>query len=319
LVRALRGTGAIAALAALLVCASAGQASARSYFSATFELPSDHGMDITFRADGGGSFAGAGIDVSDWGRRGGADTSYSARRVKVTPTRFRAALGALGHVNVIFEEKSSEKTQEAACDGYTLVKRGTFTGEFEFEGEHRYAVSKGTRAKGSVTFDHLHNCDHDGGGGLGGHGSRSTTLVACPSSSDLAYYAEVMPKFDFAFHSAVSFEERRQVAIFRTAFTSAHARTFAVGEGGGTATLAPPAPFRGGAELAGRSLTGDLGVKLLGLRHPASLAPAKARLRVRDGGAVSGCPLGESPSIVAAARSAIPPRFQPILGRILGA
>ena len=260
--------------------------------SARFNMPSDHGYRIIFDGGDYGGQADASLTASDDSRTGSSGTSYFlSQGVSISETHIEASLGARGAVSVDFHEQSERKVDSQFCEGYQVIKRGTFNGKFSFTGEHGFAESSGTRAKGTITISRIRHCgggDHGGHGGHGGSVADFFGLASCSPDSNLSYLGFGSGSGNRpAFHFASEFETGRRLSIFRNAITSGDASTFKVTPGGESAVVAPATPFAGRGTYSAHKLTGDLSVTFPGVEEPVALTPAKATLKRSKGGSFS--------------------------------
>ena len=275
-------------LVGLVVLIAAATANAES-LSVRFKMPSDNGYRISFEGEGHGERGDASFTASKKSRADYSSATYFLTHgASVSGTHVEASLGLRGAVSVDFHEKSARRVSDPFCEGYQLVRKGTFEGKFEFSGEHGFAESSGKRAKGTVAIDHTRKC---GGGSIGGHGGSKSDLfglATCSSDPDLSYFAigggdEVEPTFHFA--TMVDLSPR--VSIFRGAFTSGDAGTFDVAHNGRSAKVSPSTPFAGTGNYGSHRLTGDLTVAFPGVEMPVALTPSKAALKRAKGGSFS--------------------------------
>ncbi len=215
-----------------------------------FQLKGSNGYSISVFSDGG--------DVSLAARHGGSSASYSTRGF-ASPTRIKARFGHLGRVSVRFHSDNAPRRvlQPAEnCHGRgAVIDRGHWVGRIEFEGEQAYTTVYGSRARGKVTKTPKQTCSQPEA--EGGHPNpRVTFLHATSQASGASFVAfkitsSTNPKFDAAvFIASLSELSGRRLFIYRSISVNAEADAFAsTGERNHieSATMAPPAPFKGAA------------------------------------------------------------------------
>jgi hypothetical protein len=270
------------ALAALPAAASAKPGyyvSEPSIFS-TLDVRGSHGYRITV--------LGLGKHVSILAFKGGASASYSVRG-KVTEERLQARFGNRGRVSMRLQPtEPPEEESEGECKGKApATQKGVFRGTIRFRGERGFTRVRAAQARGVVYRSYRQVCKRRR------HEPPPPKLSEIPSSSLSAVSsrgqwapwfsafkeepAKPRPNFssslEEANYIAASAERRGRMTIYRSAGVTAPAETFTVtplGTQPVSATVAPPAPFRGTASYergpAGTGAwSGDLRVELPGL------------------------------------------------------
>jgi len=215
-----------------------------------FWLKGSNGYSISVLGNGG--------DVSLTARHGGSSASYSTRGF-VSPTRIKARFGQLGRVSVRFHSANGPRRvlQTAKnCHGKgEVVDRGHWVGRVEFEGEQAYTTVHASRARGKVIKTPKRTCSLPGT--EEGHPNLRVTFLHADSQASGATFAafkvtsSTYPKFDTAVFTASLLELRgRRLFIDRSISVSTEADAFAsTGKKNHieSATIAPPAPFKGTA------------------------------------------------------------------------
>lgn len=185
--------------------------------------------------------------------------SYEVRG-RVAHGGIRANLGGAGKVDVDFQPSGPPEDVEPIpfCKGKPKTTTpGIFTGIVEFSGRNHFAHFHATRVKGSVERPGKLHCHIPGGGHkpLKGRGEEQPeeedqVELAAGLPGRLAFVAVARRDVlhPFSLFAAISKEAVGRVHISRLAIlVSEGPSAFSFDEGLTTATVAPPAPFKGKA------------------------------------------------------------------------
>jgi hypothetical protein len=189
--------------------------------------------------------------------RKGSSASYTAKGF-ASATRIKARLGRLGRISVRFHSHGGPKRMplpKGICRGEAeTVESGTWVGQIQFKGEQGYTAAHATRAKGAITDSPKATCGiHEGKeGGLPDF--QSTILNAASDTTGIFAFlvtSETRPGLDGSSFGASLLEVRnRGLEIIRSINVEAKSDAFVLTKEGGqviSATIAPPAPFKGTA------------------------------------------------------------------------
>lgn len=254
--RILTGVLAISALVALLALPGAAVAKGRRSVigpsqSVELQLQGSRGYSI--------SLSGNRETVTLTAERKGSFVSYTANGF-ASPKIIKARFGLLGHLSMRFHSHGDPRHEpfpQGDCRGGTeTVDSGTWVGRIDFKGEQAYTDVHATRARGTVTNSEKLTCsNHEDKGGKP-LGFQWTILSASSDaraifSTAFRITSETHPELDGSAFSASLLEvHRRGMSIARSITVDAKSDAFALSEEGGhitSATLAPPAPFKGTA------------------------------------------------------------------------
>jgi hypothetical protein len=216
-----------------------------------FRLKGSHGYPI--------SVVGSGGEVSLVVRHGGSSAVYSTGGL-ASSTRLKARFGHLGRVSVRFHSDSGPRRvplPKGNCRGKgEVVDHGHWVGRIEFEGEQEYTTVHASRARGKVTKTPKQTCSQPRGEKGHARDPRVTTLSAASKTNGIFLIAF---KITSSSHPALggsafgaSLVERlgRRLFVVRSIDANAEVDAFSsTGEEGHieSATIAPPAPFKGTA------------------------------------------------------------------------
>ncbi len=273
---------------ALLFLATPAAGSTERSFSpamASFSLRGDAGYRITVQRIRG--------RVTLYAFQGGksffAATSYTVRG-KVSPQRIDARFGKFGRVAVRLKTERMRKGKlEEQCIGKPeTIRYGVFVGTIRFRGEGGYTSVDAQRATGQMSSGTKVKCVFPNlrpNSGTAAQASRQNppSLVASQGRQRVFAVENSGGKRPSRLFSAVSQEQRGRLEIFRDVFAEAPLSSFAFASDLSSATVHPPAPFRGEASFqrtpAGPTWVGTLSVdfpgrddvRLSGPRFEASL------------------------------------------------
>jgi hypothetical protein len=227
-----------------------------------------------------------GISVYDFRFSKGATSTASASyivRGRVTDERIEGRFGSRGYISVRFEPEGKPETESfpSTCKGDSSTwQDGRWTGTIRFEGENGFARARATTAKGFVIRKPRAICKRRSG-------NKDQTAPKAPPGTSLSAVSSHYPRapwfsvFEeessrlpapFAEYSANTIEKRQGIRIHRWVNATTSPDTFEVAPLGSrpvTATVEPPAPFRGTALYEKKpggevSWSGDLAVELPG-------------------------------------------------------
>lgn len=215
-----------------------------------FRLKGSHGYSISVFGSSG--------EVSLTAKRGGSSASYSTRGL-VSSTRIKARFGHLGRVSVRFHSDNGPRRvplPRGNCRGRgEIIDRGHWVGRIEFEGEQEYTTVRASRARGKVTKMLKQTCNQEGEKSHG-HSLRVTLLSAVSKTNAVFVVAfkitsRAHPALDgSAFDASIAERRGRRLFVIRSIDVNAEVDAFAsTGKEGHieSATIAPPAPFKGTA------------------------------------------------------------------------
>jgi hypothetical protein len=246
----------IVVLAALLTLpgaavAKGGRLTIGARQSAEFQLKGSKGYSISVFGGGG--------QVTLTASHKGSSASYTAKGL-ASATQIKARLGRLGRVSVRFHSHGNPRhvpfPQGNCQGGDETVESGTWVGQIEFEGEQAYTAVHATRAKGEVANSEKLTCSKQQGKESTPPGFQWTILSASSDargvfSTAFLVSSDAHPDLGGSSFGASLLEvHRRGMSIVRTISADAKSDAFAVSEEGGhitSATVAPPAPFKGTA------------------------------------------------------------------------
>jgi hypothetical protein len=248
------GVAGIGVLIALI--ASPGPAGAKG---GGFALGPSHSVELRLKGSKGYSISVSGDSeaVTLTAERKGSSASYTAKGF-ASDTRIKARLGQLGRVSMRFHSHGGPKRTplpNGICrGGAETVESGIWVGRIDFEGEQGYTVAHATRAKGAITDSLKVICgSHEGKeGNLPDF--QAAMFIASSDAAVIfstAVTSETHPGFAGSVFTASLLEtHRRGLAISRSITTDAKSDAIALNKESGhitSATVAPPAPFKGTA------------------------------------------------------------------------
>jgi hypothetical protein len=187
-------------------------------------------------------------------RRGNESASYQAP-AKVTTDSIHADLGSLGRVDLVLRRSGLEKPLRVPCFGHReTFEPGTWEGVIEFDGEGGYTQATATRTA-ALPYLALLGGSRICRGQSSGE-SRSANLPGARLAG-VSYADGRALKFKFnknrpggkTLFAATLAERRDGIRIFRELSGVAPAGAFRYDPLLRTATLDPPAPFSGSAQL----------------------------------------------------------------------
>lgn len=262
-------------------------ATAAAEVTVEVELPASNGFSAKVEASG--EHVGLSVIDSKPSRGSGRYNVYVAKG-EVDETAVEAQFGRLGQISLEFQPTSEDRRPAGpGCPGEQYVdKEGFFVGEIQFRGEQGYTTIDAQRVKGTVAVKPPPKCR---GGRLPRAAERDRGDVAALRALDRAGRTSLLAlggtsrtgRYEAEF-LAGSLEHSEAMTIGRYAFAATNQRdSFVFDHEAGTATIRPPAPFRGSASFVrhggpqrpGR-WRGDLSVSLLG-QGPLRLAGAAFR------------------------------------------
>ncbi len=247
----------VGALVALLVLPGAAFAKGKKLVfgpsqSEEFQLKGSEGYSISVFANHG--------TVTLTAKQKGSSASYTAKGL-TSPTRIKTRLGKLGRVSVRFHSHGNPKQKplpQGNCrGGAETVEPGTWVGQIEFEGEQAYTAVHATRARGTVTNSPKLTCSKHEDQEVGNSLDFKLTLLSASSeargifSAAFQITSEAHPELNGSTFNASLLEvHNRGVSIIRSIEADAKNNAFALTEEDShvtSATLEPPAPFKGTA------------------------------------------------------------------------
>jgi hypothetical protein len=193
--------------------------------------------------------------------KGKGNASYSATGT-ATPAKLKASFGGLGKISLKFHQigKGKKTSPGPGCTGPKGTSlSGVWKGRIKFKGEHGYTRVNFTKARGTVVKSKQQTCHLNIGGNTHGvilNAGNAATLVNFSATRALGSSR--------ATYVASSSETKGAVSIYRSIFLTGPASKFTANVGAGTATVKPPAPFRGTGNLAASNWTGSLRVSFPG-------------------------------------------------------
>jgi hypothetical protein len=187
----------------------------------------------------------------------GSSASYTTKGF-ASATRIKARLGRLGRVSMRFHSHGGPKRTpppKGICRGVAeTVESGTWVGQIQFRGEQGYTAAHATRAKGAITNSPKQTCSIHGGKEGNFPDFQATILNAASDARGIfatSFSSEDRPSLNGSGVAASLFEfHRRGLSIIRSISTDPKSDAIALNEEGGhitSATIAPPAPFKGTA------------------------------------------------------------------------
>lgn len=169
-------------------------------------------------------------------------------RATATDTSIEADLGAVGRIDVDFVPSGRARMERSACGGRPLaVDSGRYVGTIDFQGEQGYSEAHATSARGDAKFTLNLVCTRVGSEGIGGHSPGALLRVHHRGSARFGFEARKNSPSRVARFDASIDERRGPLAITRAVGVEAGPATFDYDVPGGSATVAPPAPFDGTA------------------------------------------------------------------------
>ena len=214
--------------------------------------------------------------------KGNGSVEYVAYRGRLRKDAITARLPGVGWVFLRFHELSRHRSQADKCKGPgSLIRRGFFTGWVRIKGERGYTRANAHRVRGKITQDVREVCRARPPARASDDSQEEFLFAnADRGRGKLSFQAEKWPPsggFNALWFSAVLLRQRHGMAItnHNYGFTE-NTSTFEVAKPPRSATVAPPAPFTGGAEFRHEpgnqfSWLGDLAVELPGI-GPVTLA-----------------------------------------------
>ena len=257
----------------------------------TFHIHGSHGTDISVFANERGLVEVFVLQLRRWGL-----VEYVARG-STANDHVRARFRGLGHVDMRWKPTAEpEVTSEPQgdCRGRkAMIQPGFFVGSFSFRGEDGYTEGKATKVSGLAVHSFREVCKGSDAG---------PESAAPPEEALLAYEKDARRELEFRasaraarggrieeFQAALT-EHRPNLTIRRVTFGGAEPAPgqFTFDHAAGSASVAPPDPFLGSAELNATSnepWSGDLTVPFLGAGRMALAGPGfRASLTQRVGG-----------------------------------
>ncbi len=244
----------IGVLVALLV--SPGAAGAKG---GGFALGPSHSVELRLKGSKGYSISVSGDSetVTLTAERKGSSASYTAKGF-ASDTRIKARLGRLGRISVRFHSHGGPKRMplpKGICRGEEeMVESGTWVGQIHFRGEQGYTTAHASRAKGAITDRPKVTCGIHGGKEGNLPDFQATILSAASDAKGIfatSLSSDSRPSLDGSSVAASLFEfHRRGLSIIRSISADAKSDAIVLNEEGGhitSATIAPPAPFKGTA------------------------------------------------------------------------
>ena len=286
----------------------------------TVKAPGGQEAGFSVRASNGyavyvSNFAGE-VTVFAGQKQGKNVVLYLADRRDYGERGFEAKLPGVGRIAVEFRPRGQAMPIPVprSCSGRPgSEQKGFFVGTIELHGEHGFTEVTASRARGTVTRTYPQTCKLPRDRGKKDVEPKTddepetAMLIATDRKAGLSFSAT---RFDFGgdegpavlIFSAISFEERRGMTIFRMVRSFAPLKTFSAAAPGApsTATVEPPAPFTGSASYSlgpdgSPSWTGNLSVPLPG-GEPARLAGKRFESQLCIGADCSGEEFGPSGS-----------------------
>lgn len=242
-------------------------AAAAAYAPGGFRLEASNGYwihAIAFDGDPRGRHDGIVLFV---GRKGSGATYFVRRGVEVTETTISADLGGLGSIDLHYVPSGEPRVERSACNQQPIeVDAGFYEGRIDFEGEEGYTEAHRTRAPGEIRVLASLICSGRGGDeGIGGHApGAQLRLHRRWDRGRLELEAtKNSPTRPSRFRALIG-ENRGGLGIEREVEVAAGPSAFDFDVPARTATLQPPAPFKGSARfLRGSKQTGRLRGNLL--------------------------------------------------------
>lgn len=302
--RFLIGVVGIGVLIALLALPSAAIAK-----GGRFVLGPSHSVELRLKGSKGYSISVSGDreTVTLTAERKGSSASYTTKGF-ASSTRIKARLGRLGRVSVRFHSHGGPKRippSQSNCQGEAeTVESGTWVGQIQFRGEQGYTTAHATRAKGTITNSPKQTCSTQQGEEGSPPDFQSTIFSASSDaraifSTAFLLTSKTRPGLEIsAFGASLLEVHSRGLAIIRSINASTKSDAIALTKEGGqiaSATLTPPAPFKGTATFqrtrgAKGSWTGTLAGDFPGRGEVTLAGPefsAEVSLTLRDALAMS--------------------------------
>ena len=177
----------------------------------------------------------------------GSAVLYFTRAI-VTDTSIEADLGAVGKIDVDFVPSGRARMERSECGGRPVaVDSGRYMGTIDFQGEQGYSEAHATSARGDAKFTLSLVCGEVRSEGFGGHSPGALLKVRRPASARIGFEARKNSPSRVARFSASIDERRGPLAVTRAVAAEAGPVAFDYDVPGGTAMVAPPAPFDGTA------------------------------------------------------------------------
>jgi len=233
----------------------------------SFVLGPSHSVELRLMSSNGYSISieGDRETVTLTAERKGSSASYTTKGF-ASATRIKARLGRLGRVSVRFHSHGGPKRMplpKGICRGEAeTIESGTWVGQIQFKGEQGYTAAHATRAKGAITDSPKQTCSsHEG---KEGNSPNFETTILSASSDARAIFStaflltsETHPGLAVSVFGASLLEvHNRGLAIIRSISANAKSDAVALTKEGGhiaSATIAPPAPFKGTATFQSTS------------------------------------------------------------------
>lgn len=236
------------------------------------ELQGSHGYRISIDKE-----AGRYVDV--FVAKGHDTISYSIRSPQPKGGGIEARFPGIGRVSVRFRPKGSpvESSPDLfpGCRGGETVRQpGLFVGTIRLRGERGYTSVRANRVKGAIKTVAKQVCKHPGKSPAPEVDRAELWVPSSPGRRGVGFDASrVGEPFDVTSFGVQVGEDRRGMAIFRTAFVAGEEDDLVIGDTRPyplSATVTPPPPFSGSAEYerapgGSRTWTGSLAVHLPGL------------------------------------------------------
>jgi hypothetical protein len=261
----------LALLATLLVLTPGSTGAEReARFNVRFTLPASNGYVMRFTAHTGSRRAAVAFE------KGGARVTYRVTAATVTTRRVRADFGPFGTVRLRFRPHG--KTDIGSC---RPIHHGTFRGMVDLQGDDGFTEAHAERASGVVKRAGIGPCFPRPATARDSmdQASKLVFLFACDSSGTDAYVAIGGLYGRRIAHIAETRERIGSVDVTRWRARLGKHSTLAYTRDMRRATVRPPRPFAGHAELRGGRLTGGLEAPLPGLPAAVRLTPADASMR----------------------------------------
>jgi hypothetical protein len=268
------GRSFVVAVAALVFLAVASQAAAvPRNVAPTFTLEASNGYELTFTGFANDDHAGAQIVV----KKGHGEADYEVRASTITTRRVQASFGPFGSIDVGFEPRGERGG--GPCRRY---RKGTFSGRIDFDGDGGFTSAHVTETKGRMVRP-AHGLCIPGLGPIYSNRDEPDLgdvvfLESCVRGGGYGY-AVIEGLDPRTAHLAVLNERIGRVDVMRAELAFAKPGSFRYSHDGRRATVTPPEPFSGAAELRHSRLRGDLSVPLPGLAEPVRLTPAIGSIR----------------------------------------
>ncbi len=173
-----------------------------------------------------------------------------------------AKFGTLGEVAFRFTptQTISERRPPPGCKGkVSKVLEGVYSGTFDFRGERGYAEAETSRVPGEMRITRPWDCPprrsalqrRAVGQRAAGRGGEDVAVLSAGRRDRRLVFAALAFRYTRAPRStsftAVAFESREGMLIYRYAYAGARASAFRFNLRKGTAVVRPPWPFQGGA------------------------------------------------------------------------